>query len=304
MVSSASATSALRAAFFSTACGVLVATAAPASAFTPDFIVPLNGYSTNTDPTFQHPIGELGFLFFEGGECTMGMICLDLSIKNATATAPPNTTGVQSSRMVSAGFDLPGVWDGTQFQPYPPGFGGLTFTNPATNFISDPAAYASDPLNTRPGAFDQLSINGDIPGLATFDLCPGISDCLSDGSPNAGLANGEATIVRFLFGADGSATAADVSQAFLAYYADLDARHTGGRWKALNYTYCPEDGSECLVVEGASDKIAGGPPETPGPTEDQVPGPLPLLGAATAFGFSRKLRQRIAADRMPASYTL
>ncbi|MCS5700132.1 hypothetical protein NZK32_13900 [Cyanobium sp. FGCU-52] len=140
MVSSASATSALRAAFFSTACGVLVATAAPASAFTPDFIVPLNGYSTNTDPTFQHPIGELGFLFFEGGECTMGMICLDLSIKNATATAPPNTTGVQSSRMVSAGFDLPGVWDGTQFQPYPPGFGGLTFTNPATNFISDPAA--------------------------------------------------------------------------------------------------------------------------------------------------------------------
>ena len=28
---------------------------------------------------------------------------------------------------------------------------------------------------------------------------------------------------------------------------------------------------------------------------DQVPGPLPLLGAATAFGFSRKLRARIKA---------
>lgn len=28
-----------------------------------------------------------------------------------------------------------------------------------------------------------------------------------------------------------------------------------------------------------------------------VPGPLPLIGAATAFGFSRRLRSRIAAAR-------
>jgi hypothetical protein len=29
----------------------------------------------------------------------------------------------------------------------------------------------------------------------------------------------------------------------------------------------------------------------------QVPGPLPLLGAATAFGYSRKLRRRINGAR-------
>lgn len=32
---------------------------------------------------------------------------------------------------------------------------------------------------------------------------------------------------------------------------------------------------------------------TPPPTTSSVPGPLPLLGAAAAFGYSRKLRQRI-----------
>ena len=30
----------------------------------------------------------------------------------------------------------------------------------------------------------------------------------------------------------------------------------------------------------------------------QVPGPLPILGAGTAFGFSRKLRRRIKAARL------
>ncbi len=30
-----------------------------------------------------------------------------------------------------------------------------------------------------------------------------------------------------------------------------------------------------------------------GPVSEAVPGPLPVLGAAAAFGFSRKLRKRI-----------
>ena len=294
-----------------TALGLLIASAGPVSAaYSPDFVVPLDGYSTNTDPTFQHPIGELGFSFISGGvnSCTLTMLCLDLSIKNATATAPANTTGVQSSRMVSAGFDVPGLWDGTQFLPSPPSFGGLKFTNPAANFISNPSVYAGDDLNGRPGAFSQLDVNGDIPGLATFDLCPGISDCLSQGSPNSGLANGESTIVRFMFDYDGTTPVSDISNAFFTYYEDVDARHTGGRWKAINYTYCVPDSDplSCTVVEGASDKIAGGPPTDPNvpPEGDQVPGPLPLMGAATAFGFSRKLRHRIATGQRRIAYTL
>jgi len=37
------------------------------------------------------------------------------------------------------------------------------------------------------------------------------------------------------------------------------------------------------------------PPEPPGPGGVPVPGPLPVLGAGIAFGYSRKLRKRIAA---------
>ncbi len=37
------------------------------------------------------------------------------------------------------------------------------------------------------------------------------------------------------------------------------------------------------------------PPQPPGPGGVPVPGPLPVLGAGIAFGYSRKLRKRIAA---------
>ena len=32
--------------------------------------------------------------------------------------------------------------------------------------------------------------------------------------------------------------------------------------------------------------------------QERVPGPLPLLAAGTAFGFSRKLRRRLQASRL------
>jgi hypothetical protein len=35
-------------------------------------------------------------------------------------------------------------------------------------------------------------------------------------------------------------------------------------------------------------------------TVNQVPGPLPLMGAASAFGISRRLRRRIASSRAQA----
>jgi hypothetical protein len=33
---------------------------------------------------------------------------------------------------------------------------------------------------------------------------------------------------------------------------------------------------------------------------NETPGPLPLFGAAAAFGFSRRLRQRIQLSKTPA----
>jgi hypothetical protein len=36
-------------------------------------------------------------------------------------------------------------------------------------------------------------------------------------------------------------------------------------------------------------------------TGESVPGPLPVLGAAAAFGFSRKLRKRIKSSKLPVA---
>jgi len=53
------------------------------------------------------------------------------------------------------------------------------------------------------------------------------------------------------------------------------------------------------VISGTGTFTPGGEPE-----DNSVPGPLPIIGAATAFGFSRKLRQRIGAQRRTAPYAL
>jgi len=34
-------------------------------------------------------------------------------------------------------------------------------------------------------------------------------------------------------------------------------------------------------------------------TENEVPGPLPILGVGAAFGYSRKLRKRIKSSKLP-----
>ena len=50
-------------------------------------------------------------------------------------------------------------------------------------------------------------------------------------------------------------------------------------------------GSTIYAATGSGVSIA----QQSGPTPSAVPGPLPLFGAASAFGFSRKLRRRLRA---------
>ena len=54
------------------------------------------------------------------------------------------------------------------------------------------------------------------------------------------------------------------------------------------WTLQPLDGSDTYSANDTINVVIGAPPAT-------VPGPLPLLGAAAAFGWSRRLRKRIAA---------
>lgn len=56
-------------------------------------------------------------------------------------------------------------------------------------------------------------------------------------------------------------------------------------------------------TNATSSRVCSGPNPTPfiEPLPSSVPGPLPLFGAAAAFGFSRKLRTRIQSSRQQAT---
>jgi MYXO-CTERM domain-containing protein len=60
---------------------------------------------------------------------------------------------------------------------------------------------------------------------------------------------------------------------------------------AYNYFEISQGGNRFLLTKFAP-AASGGNPD--GPTATGVPGPLPLLGAGAAFGWSRRLRKRIA----------
>jgi hypothetical protein len=67
-------------------------------------------------------------------------------------------------------------------------------------------------------------------------------------------------------------------------------------------TYTPTTGSRFIRMNVGSNNAADTLPQTQtrqslpvaSPSTAQTPGPLPLIGAAAAFGFSRKLRRRIS----------
>ena len=286
--------------------GQALAVTGPASAgYAPDFTINLNtdtGLSSETTIGL-HPTGELGFAFFGPGEksCVSG-ICLDLSVLNSTVAPETGISGVLSSKMISAGFNLPSI-------------AGL-----AVNGITS-VQYVADTLNTlpplyspcgpandcRPGAFSNLVYNGVISGPAsgqvTFDLCPtSQTGCQSGGKP-VGLNNGEFTIARFLIPYTGTLSAAEIASEFFDFFSypvgqkpdSFDGYNIIGRWQAVDCQVC-SSGGNCETVRGGSDKITGGNPvviEPPIDPETQVPGPLPILGAASAWVFSRRLRRRV-----------
>jgi hypothetical protein len=61
------------------------------------------------------------------------------------------------------------------------------------------------------------------------------------------------------------------------------------------WTLQPLDGSDTYNANDTIQVVIGAPPSP----STAVPGPLPLFGAAAAFGWSRRLRKRIAAPTTP-----
>ena len=55
--------------------------------------------------------------------------------------------------------------------------------------------------------------------------------------------------------------------------------------------------NDYMVTEGSINSLQNSFTQTEGKQPPEVPGPLPLLGAGAAFGFSRRLRTRVLAAR-------
>lgn len=117
------------------------------------------------------------------------------------------------------------------------------------------------------------------------------------------------------------ASITDPSRVFSAVDLDSDADVFANPPSTLKATYTFADGNSPIILKstnGSTDfeSVIGGPSTiTVGNVYDgngaidslensfqqtSVPGPLPVLGAGVAFGFSRKLRRRIQGDRAKA----
>ena len=61
--------------------------------------------------------------------------------------------------------------------------------------------------------------------------------------------------------------------------------------------------AESLNTSSATATISNfsAPVSSSAPATESVPGPLPILGIAAAFGFSRRLRRRITLAKTPVS---
>jgi len=259
--------------------GSVALSAGPALAADPtSFTVLLDGQSSNTPPTGVK--GELIFSFAptaNSSTTTGNDVKLTLTLKN-TSTTPP----IDTSRFVAAAFTVP---DGISYisNSYD---GGSRF----------------DTIYQDPNA--DIQPFGDVaPPPQSYDICiratsQGNGTCNGGGS-GQGLLNGETYSVTLDFNSTSFSTAEQFKTAFLSASTPPsppinNVGPVAGRFQSINCT----GNLSCAL--GASDKILGGTPGGPpgGPGTSSVPGPLPIFGAAAAFGYSRKLRQRLKAQAM------
>jgi hypothetical protein len=223
--------------------------------------------------------GELIFSFEElTDNATSGNdVKLTLTLKN-TSTDPP----IDASKFVAAAFTVP---DNISYvaNSY---VGGVRFNQ----LFLDPDA-------------DIQPFGDASPPPQSYDICirattTGGGGC-NGGQSGLGLNNGEFYDVSFQFTSSSVTTPEQFKAAFLTASTPpvppIDkVGPVAGRFQSID---CDSQ-SNCGTSD--SDKILGGIPTTPPPPApgDAVPGPLPIFGAAAAFGYSRKLRQRLKAQTM------
>ena len=175
---------------------------------------------------------------------------------------------------------------------------GLAFATP--NNLTYTSYNSNGTVFTDVFTGSSAQINGDPFNNTTFDLCTrvtGGSNC-SGGNPQAGLTRGQQASAPITFNFTDSQTNR-TEQQLANDFANLYAL-TGGTTPSYQIAGRFQQVSNCTVSPCAgSDKVGGAtgvnPPQ--GPT-DAVPGPIPLFGAAAAFGYSRRLRRRISQSNL------
>jgi hypothetical protein len=267
--------SARRNQFFALGClAGLLAGASPAMAFT-SFDVLFNSSLPGTSTSNTGVTGKMTFNFAKD---TGNQYILDLDIFN---TSP--VTGNPSGTLVGFALNFPG----SNLKP-----------KPDIEFLS---------YNSLSSKFTETFTNANLGGVGTFSFCARSTDgqnC-NGGQPKEGWADGTSTQVQFRLASNLSSvdTADKVAKSFYDLFStwipDPDAEDAKGAQVALRF----QQVTTSTGTPGASEKVGGlpKPPQGPG---DEVPGPLPVLGAATAFGFSRKLRRRIASSTRQNSETV
>ncbi|WP_156818481.1 hypothetical protein [Cyanobium gracile] len=184
-----------------------------------------------------------------------------------------NTSTVGTSKLVGTGFDIPSATSSPSFSP------------PIT--VANATSIPNWGINT-----------GDsLPPFGQFDICVTTNDpngtTLSGcdaGAQVFGLSNGQnQNVATFNFtGLSNTASATDYRNAFASLFTTAPDNSFVMRFKNVDIPGVVTDGSDKILA--TSIERGGNGDQAPG---DSVPGPLSVFGAAAAFGYSRKLRQRI-----------
>jgi hypothetical protein len=258
----------------------LLGSAAPALAYS-SFDVLFDSSIPNTSTDGTGVSGKMTFNFTKnaGNEYT-----LDLAIENTS-----KLSGAPSGTLTGFAFNVPGKTN------IPPDIKLLTY-NPLNSNFGDVygATTNGSEANVANNTVLTIATNpmaASFPPFGSFSFCARDTASTCVGGPPNGLAGGAKTAVRFTLASNlPSVNSADaVAKSFYDLFNSwTPATNPKGPQVALRFqNVTPSSGTK------SSDKVGGRPKPPPAPP-DGVPGPVPALGAATAFGFSRRLRRRIA----------
>jgi hypothetical protein len=228
---------------------------------------------------------------------------LDLTIQNTSPVA-----GNPSGRLTAFAFNVPGASNRIpdfkllEYEPLTSDFGDVFGASTSRRYpevnVDNNEVLKFPTATPRTAAYAPFN---------NFTFCArddGNSCHGGSGNTEFGLKDGEKASVRFTLASNlpNINSANLVAQSFYDLFK-LRTFTKDGDYKNAQIALRFQSVTTSTGRIGKSDKVAGYPlpPQAPG---DEVPGPLPVLGAATAFAYSRKLRRRISATGSERAVTV